>query len=348
MKIVTLDFEMFYNDEYTLKKMSTSAYITDPRFKCLGLAVKVDDKPAIWIPENRVESWLAAAKPFIESNMVLAHHAHFDGYILSHHYGIRPKAWLDTLCMAKGLGLNVTVGGSLFALCKHFNIGQKPDLRPDSTPAEVELRGTWDADATFKLFQILSKGYPAAEYKLIDLTVRQFTEPVLEVDVPMLTKLADDLDAQKERALQELTEQGLIDGNTLGSPALFCSALESLGIDVEWKKTPAGNTIPAIAKTDDFMKELLEHENPTVQALAAARFRRGGARALPNEQARRPVGGLPRILPGKGAPGRRRGGALAGTPGRIGSAGQYRGTVHIRPRRHGHKPPARVQGALHV
>ena len=271
MKIVTLDFETFYQDKvYSLKSMSTSAYITDPRFKCLGLAVKVDDKPAIWIPEDRVEAWLAAAKPFIESNMVLAHHDHFDGYILSHHYGIRPKAWLDTLCMAKGLGLNVTVGGSLFALCKHFNIGQKPDLRPDSTPAEVELRGTWDADATFKLFQILSKGYPAAEYKLIDLTVRQFTEPVLEVDVPMLTKLADDLDAQKERALQELTEQGLIDGNTLGSPALFCSALESLGIDVEWKKTPAGNTIPAIAKTDDFMKELLEHENPTVQALAAA------------------------------------------------------------------------------
>jgi hypothetical protein len=268
MKLITLDFETYYDADYSLKKMSTSAYITDPRFRCLGFAVKVDDKPAKWVPESQVASWLAAAKPFLESNMVLAHHAHFDGAILNWHYGIKPKAWLDTLCMAKGLGLNATVGGSLLALCKHFEIGQKPDLRPDSTPEEVELRGTWDADATYKLFRILSKGYPAKEYKLIDLTVREFTQPLIHVDVPMLTAMADKLDAAKDAALAALG----VDAAELGSPALFCSRLESLGVEVEWKKTPAGNTIPAIAKTDDFMAYLLEHENETVQALAAARL----------------------------------------------------------------------------
>ena len=272
MKLITLDFETYYDADYTLKKLNTSAYITDRRFRCLGFAVKVDGKPAQWIAEHRVENWLADAKPYIEQNMVLAHHAQFDGLILAYHYGIRPKVWLDTLAMARGLGLNATVGGSLLALCRHFGIGEKPELRPDSTPEEVERRGTWDAEATHDLFKILSKGYPAKEYKLIDLTVRQFTEPVIQMDEPMLTELADRLDREKEDALRDLTEEGLINGNTLGSPALFCSTLETLGVDVEWKKTPAGNMIPAIAKTDDFMMGLLEHEDPTIQALAAARL----------------------------------------------------------------------------
>ena len=268
MKIITLDYESYFDADYTLKKLSTSAYICDPRFRCLGVAVKVDNKPAQWIPPERVAAWHEAARGFLENNIVLAHHAHFDGLILNYHYGIKPKAWLDTLCMAKGLGLSVTVGGSLFALAKHFGLGQKPDLRPDSTPEEVEYRGTWDADATYALFKLLAPGYPKDEFKLIDLTVRQFTEPTILVDVPMLTAMADKLDAAKEAALVALN----VTKEELGSPALFCSRLESLGVDVEWKKTPAGNTIPAIAKTDDFMMGLLEHENETIQALAAARL----------------------------------------------------------------------------
>jgi DNA polymerase len=268
MKIITLDFETAYSDEYTLKKLSTSEYITDDRFECLGLAVKVDGKLAKWISKDRVAAWLTAAKPTLESNIVLAHHAHFDGLILSYHYDIRPKAWLDTLCMAKGLGLNVTVGGSLFALCKHFNLGLKPDITPTSTPAELETRGTWDADATYALFRLLAVGFPKEEYKHIDLTIRQFTEPMILADVAKLTKLAGKLDAAKEKALIDLG----VDATELGSPALFCSRLESLGVDVEWKQSPAGNRIPAIAKTDDFMVGLLESEDETIQALAAARL----------------------------------------------------------------------------
>ena len=34
---------------------------------------------------------------------VLCHHAHFDGLILAHHYGVRPALWLDTLSMARAL-----------------------------------------------------------------------------------------------------------------------------------------------------------------------------------------------------------------------------------------------------
>jgi DNA polymerase I-like protein with 3'-5' exonuclease and polymerase domains len=52
----------------------------------------------------------------------------------------------------------------------------------------------------------------------------------------------------------------------------FAALLEAQGVTIENKISPTGKTIPALAKTDEFMTGLLEHHNPTVQALAAARL----------------------------------------------------------------------------
>src|SRR5208282_3763294 len=48
--------------------------------------------------------------------------------------------------------------------------------------------------------------------------------------------------------------------------------LENLGVVVETKISDAGNEIPAVAKSDQFMKDLEEHEDPRVQAVVAARL----------------------------------------------------------------------------
>ena len=45
MDIVTLDFETYYDKEYSLSKMTTEEYIRDDRFEIIGLAVKKNDKP---------------------------------------------------------------------------------------------------------------------------------------------------------------------------------------------------------------------------------------------------------------------------------------------------------------
>ena len=34
--VCTIDFETFYSDDFTLKKMSTEAYVRDPRFEAAG------------------------------------------------------------------------------------------------------------------------------------------------------------------------------------------------------------------------------------------------------------------------------------------------------------------------
>ena len=54
----------------------------------------------------------------------------------------------------------------------------------------------------------------------------------------------------------------------------FRELLEACGVEIEMKQSPShpDKLIPAFAKTDDFMEQLLNHEDPEVQALAAARL----------------------------------------------------------------------------
>jgi DNA polymerase len=43
MDIVTIDFETYYDKEFSLSKMTTEAYVRDPRFEVIGVGIKVND-----------------------------------------------------------------------------------------------------------------------------------------------------------------------------------------------------------------------------------------------------------------------------------------------------------------
>jgi DNA polymerase family A len=58
----------------------------------------------------------------------------------------------------------------------------------------------------------------------------------------------------------------------LMSTANFVKILENLGIEISTKVSNTGNIIPALAKSDDFMTDLLEHPDERVQAVTAARL----------------------------------------------------------------------------
>ena len=50
------------------------------------------------------------------------------------------------------------------------------------------------------------------------------------------------------------------------------SIAEERGIEIEMKMSGTGNKIPALARTDQFLTNLADHEDPEIQALAAARL----------------------------------------------------------------------------
>lgn len=120
-------FETFFSDDYTLKgpkKLSTEAYIRDPRFEVHGCTIRWPDGDTLWYSRDDDLEHILKNLSCLAQCGLLCHHAHFDGLILSHHYGIIPKAYLCTLSMARLLlGNHVSV--SLDSVREHFQMPNK-------------------------------------------------------------------------------------------------------------------------------------------------------------------------------------------------------------------------------
>ena len=103
-RIVTIDFETYFDDVYTLKKLSTSEYVRDPRFKAQMMGIKIGLKATRIVPHARIAAELK--KIDWSKHSLLCHNTAFDGFILSQHYGVVPMFYIDTLSMARGLHSN--------------------------------------------------------------------------------------------------------------------------------------------------------------------------------------------------------------------------------------------------
>jgi DNA polymerase I-like protein with 3'-5' exonuclease and polymerase domains len=107
------------------------------------------------------------------------------------------------------------------------------------------------------------------ELKIIDLTLRMFIDPVLELNVEKLKRHLDILKDQKD----DLLEEAGIEKSELMSNPKFAKALEALGVVPPMKTSlRTGKESFAFAKSDEEFKALQEHDNPKVQALVAARI----------------------------------------------------------------------------
>ena len=117
MNIITIDFETYYDREFSLSKMTTEEYVRDDKFEVIGVGIKVNDDETTWFSGTKEETKKHLRQYDWSDALVLAHNTAFDGAILSWHFGITPKGWLDTLCMARAVH-GVDAGGSLKALAE--------------------------------------------------------------------------------------------------------------------------------------------------------------------------------------------------------------------------------------
>ena len=279
MDLITVDFETFYDQDFSLSKLTTEEYIRDPQFEVIGLGIKVNNGETEWAsgtPEQ-IEKFLRRYD--WSGSAVLAHNTMFDGAILSWCYGIRPRLWLDTLCMGRALH-GVEVGGSLKAMAERYGIGEKGTevlnakgkRREDFSDEELGRYGDYcvnDVDLTYKLFGLMSKTFPKQELKLIDLTLRMFIEPKLDLDLLLLEQHLYEVKRRKD----ELLESVGVDKKELMSNPKFADLLRNLGVEPPMKISPTtGKETYAFAKSDEEFKALQEHEDDRVQALVTARL----------------------------------------------------------------------------
>ena len=280
MKIICLDMETYYDKEFSLSKITTEEYIRDKRFETIGVGIKEDGKDAEWFSgtQTQIESYLKSLN--LEQHLVLAHNAMFDAAILSWRFGISPRGWLDTLSMARALH-TIEVGGSLAALAEYYELGKKGTevvnalgkRRVDFTAQELAEYGEYcknDCHLTLELFKILSQGYDKDELKLIDLTIRMFSEPVLRLDESKLTAHLHHVKDNKEELMNALDAVGR---DQLMSNDKFAEMLRKLQVEPPRKISAAtGKEAYAFAKSDEEFKALLEHSDSRVQTLVAARL----------------------------------------------------------------------------
>lgn len=280
MNLLTIDFETYYASDFSLSKMTTEEYIRSGSFEVIGVSVKVDSGDTVWFSGTKQET-----KKFLDrfdwaNAIALAHNAVFDMAILNWHFDIRPKKIADTLSMARAVH-GTEVGGSLAALATHYKLGTKGTevinalgkRRIDFTADDLARYGDYcnnDVELTYALFTELASGFPISELNLIDLTIRMFTEPVVELNAERLEYHLDEVKQQKSMLLD--TVKGTEKDQLMSNPQ-FANILRSLGVEPPVKISPTtGKEAFAFSKTDEAFKALLEHENPTVQALVAARL----------------------------------------------------------------------------
>ena len=288
MAVITLDFETYYSKEYSLSKLTTEEYIRSKYFEVIGVAYKVNASETRWFTGSHHDIREHLSKLDWENSALLCHNTLFDGAILSWIFGINAGIYMDTLCMARAIH-GVDAGGSLAALVKRYNLGEKGTevvnalgkKREDFTAEELERYASYcrhDVDLTYSLFYELSKGFPGTELELIDLTLRMFIHPMLKIDDGLLMDRQEEIKTEKSELLRGLMSTLKAENEEevrkkLCSNKKFAEVLKSFGVEPPVKTSPTtGKETFAFAKNDEKFIELQRHEDPVIQQLCAVRL----------------------------------------------------------------------------
>jgi DNA polymerase len=307
--ILTLDFETYYDSEYSLDNLTTEDYVVSPLFEEIMLGVKPDNSPGFPLVPDRADYFLRNEVDW-ERTAVISQHAHFEALILSHHHGVKPALWIDTLSMARALD-GPKLKNRLAFLAPRHGLGYKGHEAvkakgkhyADFTRDEYIQYGNYcvnDCDLEYKLAQIFLPQMPLEELKVIDLLIRAFSEPVFLGDAE---RLKNAVAAEKQRKIDLLRRINLLcphcagtgvnptrtldgltapckkcdgqgtDKKTIGSNEKLVALFRALNVEPETKRSPTtGEQIWAFAKTDSGMQSLLDHEDEQVRFLAEARI----------------------------------------------------------------------------
>jgi DNA polymerase len=279
--------ETFYDKSYSLTKLTTEQYVNDARFEVIGLAIKKNEGSTQWYSGDDVAGFLAGFD--FSDSLIVCHNTMFDGSILGWRYGVNPKLWADTMSMARFVH-GVHESASLAALSKRYELGVKGTevinalgkRRQDFTPEDLDRYASYcinDVDLTYELFRELVPHVPKMELRLIDMTLRMFINPVLEIDRGVLVHRFKEVVDEKKAMLDSLKGKLNVDSpeevrEILASNKKFAELLTQYDVAVPMKPSPSDpeKMIPALGKKDEGFIALQESEDDFVQLLCSIRL----------------------------------------------------------------------------
>lgn len=278
--IYTLDFETYWDTEYTLSKMPIELYVRDSRFEAQCVCIKKNDLEVKKFWGKDVGPVMRELRPILRKAAVLGWHYQFDGFILSDRYGIKPMIALDGMSMDRAIIYSPDERSSLkYAACR-YDLPPKGDepyktrgLRADQfTAAQRESMMEYcahDVWLTWEIFKRIRRRFPKSELEILDLVLKMFTEPKLHLNPLLLYAEQQEIIQSKAKAL----ELAGLDKETVMSNNKLAEALKELGVSPPTKiSARTGKEAWAFAKTDEGFLALCEHPDPVVAAVVDARL----------------------------------------------------------------------------
>lgn len=221
MNVLTVDFETYYDREYSLSKMTMIEYIMDGRFQPIMMSYAINDEPVknvIGYPNiKRILDGIDW------SNTVLnAQNTAFDATIIRARFGHTARYYTDTMAMARVTAAHVFEGASLAAIAKVLQangvhvppkgkevesalgmhlynaysgtpyIAKKATTEPDEMQRGHELLTAYveycnnDVHLAREAFKYFTKMITPDEMQYGDMILKCYIEPSLYLDLPII------------------------------------------------------------------------------------------------------------------------------------------------------------------
>ena len=283
MKTIFIDYETYYDRDYSLRKMTPVEYVLDHRFECIGCAVKegLDGEP-YWVDGADLPLFFADLDA--SDTMLVSHNALFDACITAWRYNFHPRLTADTLGIARATIGHECKSLSLANVALKLGIGAKGGTVhkvEGMSAAAIKAAGLYDeyiqyssndvelCAAIYRKLVVEERRFPIKELAVMDMVIRCAIEPQMYLDQNVLALHHHTIKARKEELLQRVS----IDKSELMSNDKFAQALRNVGVEPPMKiSLLTGKETFAFSKTDPAFMDLLEHDEPQVQALVSARL----------------------------------------------------------------------------
>jgi DNA polymerase len=293
MNTITLDFETYYSSKtFSLSKLGAQEYVLSPQFQTIGVGIDWGNSLQ-WHTHADIDAAMATLRSMQGSLIVVCHNAMFDAAVLAWKYDVHPAYIVDTLSLARSVGLQATVGGSLSALADQmraagiqcppkgaevatFDGYRLETFRPD----ELERYGRYcldDVRITKALFDYLRTIIPPEEMLWQSDVMKMYTERRLFINAGVVAEELARVKARRKAAMDLLLSRMGGDASVLtrvlNSNPQFAEFLQLMGADVPMKLSKAtGLETYAFSKTDVKFLEMVDHPIPEVAALVEARL----------------------------------------------------------------------------
>jgi hypothetical protein len=281
MLTIGLDFETYYDNDYSLRKMTPVEYVLDPRFETIGCAVYVNGLCTFMTPDQLI-TFIGKLRARGAKIACVSHNALFDMLVLALRFGYVPDLMIDTLGMSRAWNGHKYKSHSISSLAVAMGFGTKgttvndvrgmrlKDIIASGLYAAYARYSCNDIELTMQVYRnIMSEGFPPQEILLQDMVLRCAVQPKFALDQGKLAIHLNEVQQSKEELMQHIS----VEKGDLMSNDKFAEVLRDMGVDPPTKTSLAtGKTTYAFAKTDPAFIALEEHEDEDVQALVAARM----------------------------------------------------------------------------